>query len=409
MIRYLFFNHCKGEVDMKAARTTLVVLLVLLVAAAAALVGCKKKEPVEEVAKTLKAGFIYVGPVGDFGWSHAHDVGRKYVESRFSWLDTVYVESVPEGDASRIIDRLVVEEKCDVVFTTSFGFMDDTIAAGEKYPDTLFVHCSGFKNRENVGTYFAELYQMYYLNGLMAGALTKSGKVGYVGAFPIPEVVRHIDAYALGVRDANPSARVQVRWIFSWYDPAKAREAAEALVADGCDALAFTEDSPAVIEVGQEHTERGKMVYSFSHYSPMKEFGPDSAVSGQLVDWGVMYEKILQDIYDGNFSKEDLWWMAREKAALLGAAPNEPVNPQFVDALKTVSISTKDLGTLSAYDLVMKRYDQMKQGRDAFDPFAGPIKDNKGEVRIPAGRFGTKGELLSIDYYVENVLGDVPR
>jgi len=395
---------------MKAAKTALCVLLVFLVAAAAFAAGGKEAPGGPAEARTLKAGFIYVGPVGDYGWSHAHDVGRKYAESRLPWLRTMYVESVPEGDAARIIDRLIVQENCDVVFTTSFGFMDDTVAAGEKYPDKLFMHCSGFKNRENVGTYFAELYQTYYLNGLMAGALTKSGKVGYVGAFPIPEVVRHINAYALGVRDANPAARVQVRWIYSWYDPAKAREAAEALVADGCDALAFTEDSPAVIEVGQEHTERGRMVYTFSHYSPMLEFGPDSAISGQLVDWGVMYVKILQDIYDGNFSNEDLWWLAREKAALLGAKEGVPVTPKFIDALKAVSIKTPDLGTLNVYDLVMKRYQQMQQGgREAFDCFSGPIKDNKGAVRIPEGRMGTKGELLSIDYYVENVLGDVPR
>jgi basic membrane protein A len=393
---------------MKAARTALVVLLVLLVAGAAAMAAGNKEAPAAE-AKKIKAGFIYVGPVGDYGFSHAHDVGRKYVEGKLPWLETVYVESVPEGDAARIIDRLVVEEKCDVVFTTSFGFMDDTIAAGAKHPDKIFMHCSGFKRAPNVGTYFADLNQMYYLNGLMAGALTKSNKIGYVGAFPIPEVVRHIDAYALGIKAANPKATVQVRWIFSWYDPAKAREAAEALVADGCDALAFTEDSPAVIEVGQEHTERGKMVYTFSHYSPMQEFGPDSVVSGQLVDWGVQYEKILNDVHDGTWTNYDLWWLADKKVALLGGSFKEPINAKFVAPLKAVSISTPDLGSLSAYDLVMKRYEQMKQGREAFDPFVGPIKDNKGTVKIPAGVMATIAELNSIDYYVDNIAGDIHR
>ena len=394
---------------MRATNKVLAVLVVLLLAAAFAVAGGSGEGETGPAAKTIKAGFIYVGPVGDYGWSHAHDVGRKYVEGQLDWLETVYVESVPEGDAARIIDRLVVEESCDVVFTTSFGYMDDTVAAGAKHPEQLFMHCSGFKNSENVGTYFAELYQMYYLNGLMAGALTKSNKIGYVGAFPIPEVVRHINAYALGVKDANPEARVHVRWIFSWYDPAKAREAAEALVADGIDCLAFTEDSPAVIEVGQEHMEKGETVYSFSHYSPMEAFGPDSAVSGQLVDWGVMYERILNDIYNGTWSKEDLWWLAKEEAALLGGSLDHEINPKFVDDLKAVSVSTPDLGTLSAYDLIMKRYEQMKQGRDAFDPFVGPISDNKGEVRIADGVMGSKGELLSIDYYVDNVVGDVPK
>jgi basic membrane protein A len=394
---------------MRVTKKVLALLVVCLLAAALAVAGGSGEGETGPATKTIKAGFVYVGPVGDYGWSHAHDVGRKYVEGQLDWLETVYVESVPEGDAARIIDRLVVEEKCDVVFTTSFGYMDDTVAAGAKHPDQLFMHCSGFKNSENVGTYFAELYQMYYLNGLMAGALTKSNKIGYVGAFPIPEVVRHINAYALGVKDANPDARVHVRWIFSWYDPAKAREAAEALVADGIDCLAFTEDSPAVIEVGQEHMEKGETVYSFSHYSPMEAFGPDSAVSGQLVDWGVMYERILNDIYNGTWSNEDLWWLAKEDAALLGGSLDHEINPKFVDDLKAVSISTPDLGTLSAYDLVMKRYEQMKQGRNTFDPFVGPISDNKGEVRIADGVMGSKGELLSIDYYVDNVVGDVPK
>jgi len=394
---------------MKTGRS-LVVFAAVLLGVGLALAGCAKKEaPKAAAEKKLKAGFVYVGPVGDYGWTNAHDVGRKFAMSKLPWLETVFVESVPEADSARIIDRLVQEEKCDVVLTTSFGYMDDTVKAGAKYPNQLFLHCSGFKNAKNVGTYFAELYQMYYLNGLMAGALTKSNKIGYVGAFPTPEVVRHIDAYALGVKAANPRARVQVRWIFAWYDPAKAKEAAEALVADGVDALAFTEDSPSVIEVGQDHTKKGRQVYTFSHYSPMQQFGVDSVVSGQLVDWGVMYVKMFQDIHDGKFSNEDLWWMAKEKAAMLGGAMSEPINSKFVDPLKKVTVETKDLGKLSVYDLVMKRYAQMQQGRETFDPFAGPIKDNKGNEKIAAGAMGTKQQLLSIDYYVDNIVGDVPR
>ncbi|MBW2176809.1 MAG: BMP family ABC transporter substrate-binding protein, partial [Deltaproteobacteria bacterium] len=266
----------------------------------------------------LKAGFIYVGPVGDYGWSHAHDMGRKFAESKLPWLETVFIESVGEADSARIIDRFIQEQKCDVVFTTSFGYMDDTVKAGIKYPDKHFMHCSGFKQSENVGTYFADLYQMYYLNGLMAGAMTKSDKIGYVAAFPIPELVRHIDAFALGIKAVNPDAKVHVRWIYAWYGPDKAKEAAESLIASGCDTLAFTEDTPAVIEVGQDHSEKGKQIYTFSHYSPMQPYGVDSVVSGQLVDWGVMYVKILQSLHDGTWTKDDLWWLAAEDAAILG-------------------------------------------------------------------------------------------
>ncbi|MCS7039324.1 MAG: BMP family ABC transporter substrate-binding protein, partial [Caldilineales bacterium] len=150
-------------------------------------------------AKTIKACYVYVGPIGDLGWTHAHDVGRRYVDDRYDWLETTYVESVAESDSPRFIDRFVVEEKCNVVFTTSFGYMDDTLKAAQKYPDTFFVHVSGYKRAPNMATMMADFYQIYYLNGLMAGALTKSGKVGYVGAHPIPEVVRHINAFTIGV------------------------------------------------------------------------------------------------------------------------------------------------------------------------------------------------------------------
>ncbi len=359
--------------------------------------------------KKIKAGFIYVGPVGDYGFSHAHDLGRKFAEEKLDWLETVYVESVSESDSDRIIDRLIQQQKCDVVFTNSFGFMDSTIKAGERYPDKIFMHCSGFKRSDNVGTYFGDLYQMYYLNGLMAGALTKTNKIGYVAAFPIPELIRHIDAYALGIKAANPEAKVHVKWIYAWYGPDKAREAAESLIAEGCDTLAFTEDTPAVIEVGQSHTEKGKQIYTFSHYSAMQPYGEDSVVSGQLMNWGGMYVKILEDIYSGNWTNEDVWWLAKEGAAILGGNESDPINPKFVDDLKQVMIQTQEFGEISAYDLVMKRYDQMKQGVDVFDPFTGPIHDNKGTLQIKAGERASKEDLLSIMYYVDNVEGTIPQ
>ncbi len=394
-------------------RNRFLVLSVLLVAALALVfAGCAKKEkPVSAGGqKTLKAGFVYVGPIGDLGFTNAHDVGRLYAEKQLPWLKTVYVESVPEGDAARFIDRLIQEEKCDVVLTCSYGFMDDTVKAGEKYPNKLFMHCSGYKQSANVGTYFADLYQMYYLNGLMAGALTKSNKIGYVGAFPTPEVVRHIDAYALGVMATNPKAKVEVRWIYSWFDPQKAKEAAEALVAAGVDCLAFTEDTQSVVQVGEEHTKAGKQIYTFSHYSPMQKYGEDSCVSGQLVDWGVMYVKIFEDIKAGTWTNADMWWLTGDKAAELGGAFGVPVNPKFEGALKAKSVKTPDLGELTVYDLVMKRYEQMKQGRETFDCFVGPIKDNKGAVRIPEGTLASKDFVLGTDilWYPANVVGDVP-
>lgn len=388
------------------------VITALLVAACA---PTATPEPTEEAAEPgMKACYIYVGPIGDYGWTHAHDQGRLYVEGKFDWLETAYAESVPEADADRFLDRFVVEEGCDVIFTTSFGFMDATIAAAAKYPDTLFFHCSGFMRAPNLGNYMADFYQVYYLNGLMAGALSKTGQVGYVAAHPIPEVVRHINAFTLGVREANPEATVDVRWLMEWYDPAAAREASEALIAAGVDVLAFTEDSPAVIEVGQEYMDKEEPVYTFSHYSPMGDFGPDSAVSGQLVDWGIIYEDILMkaytSVYDNtNLENVDYWWLMREEGAVLGARFDEPINPKFEGELKAVTVTDPLLGEMSVYDLVFKRAEQMTDPAMLFDPFTGPINDQDGTLRLEAGQRATYGELLTIDWFVEGNIGTIPR
>jgi len=403
-----------------AATTTklaVIVIVAFLIGAGIGYIAAPTKVITKEVEvpkeKTLKVGFIYVGPVGDYGWTHAHDVGRRYLEEKLPWIETVYAEAVSEADVDRYIDRFIVEEGCDVVFTTSFGYMDATIEAGEKYPDKIFFHCSGYKRRANVGTYFVEFYQLYYLNGLMAGALTKTGKVGYVAAHPIPEVIRHINAFALGVRRVNPNATVDVRWLFAWYDPAKAREAAESLIAEGCDVLAFTEDSPTVVEVGQEYCERGQPVYTFSHYSPMQKFGPDSCVSGQLVHWEVVYEDIVAKIYAGVYTPENLenvdyWWMLKEGAVELGGEPGQPINPKFVDKLKSVYVDDPVLGHISVYDLVMVRLEQMSEETVLFDPFTGPIYDQDGNLRIEAGRRATHDELWTMDWFVQGVIATIP-
>lgn len=367
------------------------------------------------VEKKLKAAWIYVGPIGDYGWSHAHEQARLYVQEKFPWLEALPpAEAVPEADVDRYIERFIVEEGADVVFTTSFGFMDGTIGVAGKHPDKILFHCSGYLRAPNVGTYFAEFHQLYYLNGLMAGALTESGKVGYVGAHPIPEVVRHINAFALGVKEVNPEATVDVRWLFAWYDPAKAREAAESLIATGVDVLAFTEDSPTVVEVGQEYVEEGEPVYTFGHYSPMQQFGPDSCVSGQLVRWEVLYEDILAKIYAGayttaNLEDVDYWWMLKEGAAELGGEFGVPINPKFESALKEKKVTDPVLGEVSVYDLVMTRLEQMSEETVLFDPFTGPIKDQEGNIRIEAGRRGTHDELWLMDWFVDNVVGALPR
>lgn len=374
-----------------------------------ALTSCAPKKPVvvepPKDEKTIKAGFIYVGPVGDWGFSNAHDVGRKFAESKLPWLKTTIVESVTEADCPRVIDRLVTEEKCDIVFTCSFGYMDATIEAGKKYPDKKFMHCSGFKQSENVGTFFTDLYQPYYLCGLMAGALSKTNKIGYVGAFAIPEVIRHINAFALGIKEANPKATLSVKWINAWYDTAKAKEAAEALITEGCDSLAFTEDSPTVIEVAKAHTDKGQQIYAFSHYSPMQKFGENAVVSGQLCDWGPMYVQTLQALYDGTWTSKDMTWFMKDKTALLGGAFDVPVNPIFVDQLKAVTLDDKTFGKISVYDLVMKRSEQFIADPVGYEPFTGPIKDQAGTEMLKAGEPISMKALFEINWFVEGIIG----
>ncbi len=354
----------------------------------------------------IRAAFIYVGPIGDYGWSHAHNEGRLIAEKTLG-IETTYVEFVPEGEVETYIDRLVAQGY-NVIFTTSFGFMDGTLAAAKRYPNVIFAHCSGFRRAPNMMTYMADFYQVYYLNGLMAGALTKTGKIGYVGAFPIPEVKRHISAFAIGVREVNPKAEVHVRWIYEWYNPAAAKEATEALIKDGCDVFAFTEDSPTVVQVAAE-----RKLPSFGHYSPMQAFAPDHCVSGQLVHWDKIYVDFLSKIQKGiytskNLAHVDYWWLLPQEAVELGGEPGIPVNPKFVPALKARIVDSKVFGKISVYDLVFARLQQMGDPGVSFDPFEGPLYDRKGVLRVPAGAWMSYDHLITMEWAAAGVVGPWP-
>ncbi len=355
--------------------------------------------------KKLMACFTYIGPIGDIGWTYAHNSGRLLTEKAIPNLETKYVESVPEGNALPTIDRLVTQG-CKVIFTTSFGYMDQTLEAANKYPDVIFAHASGFKRAPNMLTYMADFYEVYYLNGLMAGALSKTGKLGYVGAFPIPELKRHISAFALGARAANPKATVNVKWINAWFDPAKAKEAAEALMSEGNDVLAFTEDTATVVQVAGK-----KAIPSFGHYSPMYKFAPDTVVSGQIVHWEKIYIDILKKILSGayttkNLEKVDYWWLLKEKAVELGAEESLTINPKYVDALKKamVKVGTK---TVSVYDRVLDLEKKMSLAKPTFHPFQGPIRDRKGILRVPAGRAASIFELNTMGWVAAGVTGEI--
>ena len=352
----------------------------------------------------LKACFIYVGPVGDIGWSYAHDEARKKTEKALPWLETKYVESVPEGQAMPVIDRLV-KDNCKVIFTTSFGFMDQTYDAAKKYPNVIFAHASGFKRLPNMATYMADFYQIYYLNGMMAAAVSKSDKLGYVGAFPVPELKRHISAFAMGARAVNPKATVSVKWINAWFDPNKAREAAEALISEGAGALAFTEDTATVVQ-----TAAARKIPSFAHYSPMYKFAPDYVVSGQLVHWEKIYIDFLTKVRTGtyttkNLQKVDYWNLLRGGSVELGAQDGMAINPKWVPALKAKSMTVNGKKT-TVYDRVMALKADMEKG-GKFDPFTGPLKDRNGILRVPAGKVASIADLNNMSWVAPGVTGQV--
>lgn len=357
----------------------------------------------------LKVGFIYVGPIGDYGWTYAHDLGRRLAQQALPFVDSFYVESVPEGEVETFIDQMV-RQGARVIFTTSFGFGQGTLAAAQRYPDIVFGHASGVTRAPNVFTYMADFYQVYYLNGLMAGALTRSNKIGYVAAVPIPEVKRHISAFAIGAREVNPKAEVHVRWLYEWFNPAAAKEATEALIAEGADVFSFTEDSPTVIQVAAQR----RIPSVGSHYSSMYDFAPDYVVSGQLVHWEKIYTDFLAKLYAGvytsrNLQNLDYWWLLPQGAVELGARPGMPINPAYRQRLQAVQVNDRILGRISVYDLVLKRLAQMSDPQMAFDPFQGPIYDRKGVLRVPEGIRMTQGELISMEWAAQGVVGPWPN
>lgn len=387
--------------------------------------------PGEYGGTVLKAAWIYVGPVGDVGWTHAHDQGRLYVDNKFPWLETLGVESVDAADLRSVIDSLVAKGY-KLIFTTSFDFMQGTYEAAEAYPDVIFFHCSGYMRRPNMGTYFAEFYQLYYLNGLMAGALTKTGKLGYIAAHFIPEVVRHINAFAIGANEIakylGKNVTIYVRKIGEWYAPDTAKAIAKDLVENyDVDTLAFTEDSAATVQYAEEYYETTEnQIYVFSHYSPMYEYGPNVTVSGQLVHWEKIYEDIVTKVRLGvynttNLENVDYWWMLKEGAVELGADFGMPINPKFLDDLKAIKFTPDEKlkaeleacnmtdridedGKISVYDLIELRLAQMKEEVPTFDPFTGPIYDNEGNLRVPEGVRMNREQLWTINWFVENVV-----
>lgn len=334
-------------------------------------------------ADKLKVGFVYVGPVSDHGYSYQHDQGRKFVQEKFGdRVETTFVENVAEGpDSERVINQLASGGH-GLIFTTSFGFMNPTLKVAQRFPKVKFEHGTGYKRAENLATYSGRFYEGRTVCGLIAGKMTKSNIIGYVGSFPIPEVVSGINAFTLALRSVNPQAQVRVVWVNSWYDPGKEAAAAKALIDQGADILAQHTDSPAPI---QEAEARG--VHAFGQSSDMSRFGPKAHLTSIVDDWRPYYADRVQAVLEGTWKSEDYWG---------GLATGTVFLPPFNDA---VPADAKELG--------YKAIEDIKSGK--LHPFTGPIKDQSGKIVIAEGKTATDPEILSMNYYVEGVQGTLPK
>jgi basic membrane protein A len=250
---------------------------------------------------TVRAAWVYVSEVGDLGWSWAHDQGRKAVDDQFDWLETEFTESVPGDEGGRVI-RQFAEEGMDIVFGTTFEYMDPMAQVAEDYPDTRFEHCSGYVTKENMGRYFGRMYQARYMAGVAAGMLTEANSLGYVGAFPIPEVVRGINAFTLGAASVNDQVSTKVRWTNTWFDPPTEQEAAEALIDEGVDVMAQHQDSPAAVRAASEAD-----IWATGYDAPMGEFGGDNYVTSPIWNWEVFYEPTVQSVRDDTWESDAYW------------------------------------------------------------------------------------------------------
>ena len=251
----------------------------------------------------LKIGFVYVGPVGDYGWSHRHDQGRKAVEAALGdKVKTTYVENVKEGPDTERVVRQLAQSGNKLIFTTSFGFMNPTVKVAKAFPAVKFEHATGYKRLKNLSTYAARFYEGRYVIGTIAGKMTKSKVIGYVGSFPIPEVVRGIDAFTLGLRSVNPEAKVKVVWVNSWYDPGKEADAAKALIDQGADIIAQHTDSPAPLQVAEN---RG--VHGFGQASDMIRFAPKAQLTAIVDHWDGYYIQEAKAVLDGTWKSKDTW------------------------------------------------------------------------------------------------------
>jgi basic membrane protein A len=329
----------------------------------------------------LKIAFIYIGQPGDLGWTFEHDRGVKMLQEELGdKIEVITVPDVPEGPDSEKAMRDVIQQGANVVFATSFGYMDYMLAVAESNADVTFEHCSGFKTADNMATYFGRIYQPRYLSGLVAGSMTDANLIGYVAAHPIPEVIRGINAFTLGVRKVNPDATVRVVWTNTWYDPVKEREAAEALLDEGADIITQHQDTT---EPQKAAKERG--LQSIGYDSDMGQFVGESVLTSPVWNWGAYYVATVQDILDGTWETHQYWGGLQD-----GVVELADLSPRVPDDVKTTVNSEK----------------ARIEGGD-WDVFCGPVKDQGGNIKVAEGECMGDGDMLGMDWFVEGVEGTV--
>ena len=332
-----------------------------------------------ESEEPLRAAFIYISPPGDLGWTYEHDQGRIETQEHFGdEVETVFIENVPEGPDSGRVMRQYAEQGFDLIFATSFGYMDYMHEVSAEFPEATFEHASGYKTRDNMATYFGRIYQPRYLSGIVAGGMTEGNTIGYVAAFPIPEVIRGINAFTRGVRSVNEDAQVRVVWTNTWYGPAQEREAAVALLDAGADIIAQHQDTTEPQKAAQE---RG--AYSIGYNSDMQEFVGDTVLVSAIWNWEEYYIPTIQSALDGEWESSQYWGgLGDEIVDLSEMSPEVPEELQ-----KTVAAERE----------------RIESGE--WDVFHGPIVNQDGELTVPEGEAMTDEEMLNMSYFVEGVIG----
>ena len=365
-------NHSKGDLMKKIVKAGLLIIAMILMMVSTV------------SAKKMKVGFIYIGPPGDHGWTYSHDQSRLEVENVLGdHVETTYVEGVPEGpDAERAIAKLA-ETGHKLIFTTSFGYMEPTLKVPKRFPDVYFEHATGYKQSSNVATYSARFYEGRYVQGVIAGKMSKSGIIGYIASFPIPEVIRGINAFMLGAQTQNPDIKVKIIWVYTWFDPPKEADAAKIMMDQGADIITQHTDSTAALQAAASRN-----VYAFGQASDMIQFAPKTQLTAILDNWGAYYISRTADALLKKWKGGGDTWNGM-KEGMVGMAPftNMPT-----------SVST----------LARRAMEVIRSGE--LHPFKGPVYDQDGVLRIKDGEVPEDHPLLTtMNWYVKGVDGKLPK